>query len=153
MTLHLLNARLAAKNRSTVRGMSPACHLPLLASWKRQGDQIMRAFPIVLTALLLIAPLQARSQEPLDLTVMSFNIWGGGGNAGKSVDETVAVIKAVNPDIIGMQETRLEPDPCTAESCAAVGESKAKAIAEKLGYFYYDQSQQNAALWANAILS
>ena len=113
----------------------------------------MRAFPIFLTALLLMAPFQAKAQDPVELTVMSFNIWGGGGNAAKPVDETVAVIKAVNPDIIGMQETRLEPDPCTAESCAAVGESKAKAIAEKLGYFYYDQSQQNAALWANAILS
>ena len=113
----------------------------------------MRIASLLLSATLVLAPSLVRAQEPMELTVMSFNIWGGGGNAAKPVDETVAAIKAVNPDIIGMQETRLEPDPCTAESCAAVGESKAKAIAEKLGYFYYDQGQQNVALWANAILS
>lgn len=87
------------------------------------------------------------------LRIMSYNIWGGGGNEGKGVEETVAVLKAANPDIIGMQETRLEPEDCTAEACAAVGESVAKQIAEALGYYYYDQSQQNVALWANAILS
>lgn len=113
----------------------------------------MRSLSLVLSAFLLAAPGLARAQDPVELTVMSFNIWGGGGNADKPVDETVAAIKAVNPDIVGIQETRLEPDPCTAEACVAVGESKAKAIAEKLGYFYYDQSQQNVALWANAILS
>ncbi|MDW4549902.1 endonuclease/exonuclease/phosphatase family protein [Defluviimonas sp. D31] len=87
------------------------------------------------------------------LRIMSYNIWGGGGNEGKGVEETVAVLKAANPDIIGMQETRLEPEDCTAEACAAVGESVAKQIAEALGYYYYDQSQENVALWANAILS
>ncbi|MCB2129978.1 MAG: endonuclease/exonuclease/phosphatase family protein [Rhodobacteraceae bacterium] len=84
---------------------------------------------------------------------MSFNIWGGGGNEGKGVGETVAALKAANPDIVGIQETRLEPEDCTAESCAAVGESVAKAIADELGYYYYDQTQENVALWANAILS
>jgi exodeoxyribonuclease III len=87
------------------------------------------------------------------LTVMSFNIWGGGANEGKPVDETVAAIQAAGADIIGVQETRLESDPCTAESCPAVGPSAAPAIAEALGYHYYDQTQQNAALWANAVLS
>lgn len=87
------------------------------------------------------------------LTVMSFNIWGGGANEGKSVAETVAVIRAAGADIIGMQETRLESDPCTADVCPPTGESAAKKIAEALGYYYYDQTQENAALWANAILS
>lgn len=108
---------------------------------------------LLLSAMILLTPSLVTAQEPMDLTVMSFNIWGGGGNAGKPVDETVAVIKAVGADIVGIQETRLEPDPCTAESCVATGDSKAQAIAEKLGYFFYDQSQQNPALWANAILS
>jgi exonuclease III len=87
------------------------------------------------------------------LRIMSFNIWGGGGNESKGVEETVAVLKAANPDIVGIQETRLEPEECTAESCAAVGDSVAKAIADELGYYYYDQTQENVALWANAILS
>ena len=84
---------------------------------------------------------------------MSFNVWGGGANEQKPVDETVAVIKAVNPDIIGIQETRLESDPCTADVCPAVGDSVAPKLAAALGYHYYDQTKQNDALWANAILS
>lgn len=112
---------------------------------------MIRTFSIGL--LVSSLPFAALSAHATDLTVMTFNVWGGGANAGKPVDETVAVIKAVNPDIIGLQETRLEPADCTAESCAATGESVAARIAEKLGYHYYDQTKSNAALWANAVLS
>jgi endonuclease/exonuclease/phosphatase family metal-dependent hydrolase len=84
---------------------------------------------------------------------MSFNIWGGGANADKPIDETVAVIKAVGADIIGIQETRLEGDPCTAETCPAAGPSVAEKLAAALGYNYHEQSATNDALWANAILS
>lgn len=87
------------------------------------------------------------------LRVMTFNIYGGGANDGKPVDETVAAIKAAGADVIGVQETRLESDPCDADNCPATGESVAKAIAEKLGFYYYDQAKENAALWANAIIS
>jgi len=88
-----------------------------------------------------------------ELTVMTFNIWGGGQNAGKPVDETAAVIRAVGADIVGVQEVKPEPDPCTAESCVPTGPSIAKALAEKLGYHYVEQNAENPALWANAILS
>ncbi|MEO8530748.1 MAG: endonuclease/exonuclease/phosphatase family protein [Deltaproteobacteria bacterium] len=87
------------------------------------------------------------------LRVMSFNVWGGGGNEGKDVTETVAAIKAARADVIGIQETRLEPEDCSAEVCAATGESVAKAIAAELGYYYYDQTQDNVALWANSVIS
>lgn len=105
----------------------------------------------LLAALLLAAG--ASAAQATDLTVMSFNIWGGGANEKKPVDETVAVIKAVNPDIIGIQETRLESDPCTADVCPPAGESVAARLAAALGYHHYDQTKQNDALWANAILS
>jgi exonuclease III len=105
-----------------------------------------------LLALVLFAAAAGTAQAT-DLTIMSFNIYAGGANDKKPVDETVAVIKAVNPDIIGVQETRLESDPCTADVCPAVGDSVASKIAAALGYHYYDQTQQNDALWANAILS
>jgi len=91
--------------------------------------------------------------EETTLVVMTFNIWGGGANEGKPVDETVAAIRAAGADIIGVQETRLESDPCTAESCPAVGESVVKEIADALGFYYYDQTQTNSALWANGIVS
>ena len=105
----------------------------------------------LLAALLVAAG--ATAAQATDLTVMSFNVWGGGANEQKPVDETVAVIKAVNPDIIGIQETRLESDPCTADVCPAAGDSVAPKLAAALGYHYYDQTKQNDALWANAILS
>lgn len=87
------------------------------------------------------------------LRVMSYNIWGGGANEGKGIEETVAAIKAAGADVVGLQETRLESDPCTAEDCPATGDSMAPAIAAALGWHVYDQTAENTALWANAVIS
>jgi len=106
----------------------------------------------VLAASALAMSGAARAQET-ELTIMSYNVWGGGANEQKPVDETVAVIKAAGADIIGIQETRLEGDPCTAESCPPAGESVAAKIAAALGYHHYDQTKANDALWANAVIS
>lgn len=106
-------------------------------------------FPIAVAIVIISAPLHAETT----LRVMSFNAWGAGGNEGKSIDETVAAIKAAGADIVGMQETKLEPDPCTATDCKAVGTSVAPAVAKALGWYVYDQPPVNDALWANAILS
>lgn len=110
----------------------------------------MRRLLLTAAALSLVA---GAAQAETKLRIMSFNVWGGGQNEGKGVEETVAAIKAARADIIGMQETRLESDPCTAESCPATGPSVAKAIAEQLGFYYYDQTQENVALWANAVIT
>lgn len=64
---------------------------------------------------------------------MSHSIWGGGANEAKPIDDTVAVIRAAGADIIGVQETRLESDPCTADLCPAAGPSVAQALADALG--------------------
>lgn len=110
---------------------------------------------LVLLAIALgMAPSPAFAAERTQLTVMSFNIWGAGTNNGKTIDETVAAIKAVNPDIIGIQETKPEPDPCDADNCMPTAkESVTAALAKALGYYYYDQTAVNPALWANGILS
>ena len=105
---------------------------------------------IRLAGLLVLCAAPAGAET---LRVMSFNIWGGGANEGKGIEETVAAIRAAGADVVGLQETRLESDPCTAESCPAVGESVAPAIAEALGWHVYDQTQENVALWANAVIS
>jgi len=91
--------------------------------------------------------------QPLPVRVVSFNVWGAGGNAGKPIDETVAVLKALDADIIGLQETQLEGEICSGDICPARGESRAPALAEALGYYHYVQRKENAALWSNAILS
>ncbi len=88
-----------------------------------------------------------------ELTVMSFNIWGGGANDEKDVSETADVIRAAGADIIGVQETKPEPDVCDADDCVPTGPSVAKDLAKALGFHYYDQSKTNPALWANAIIS
>ena len=88
-----------------------------------------------------------------ELTVMSFNIWGGGANDEKDVSETADVIRAAGADIIGIQETKPEPDVCDADDCVPTGPSVAKDLAKALGFHYYDQSKTNPALWANAIIS
>jgi exodeoxyribonuclease III len=103
---------------------------------------------IAALAALLATPASAET-----LRVMSYNIWGGGANEGKGIEETVAAIRAARADVVGLQETRLEPDPCTATDCAAVGDSIAPALAKALGWHVYDQTAQNPALWANAVIS
>ena len=97
--------------------------------------------------------MDGEKKDKLTLRVMSYNIWGGGANEGKPVNETVNIILAADADIIGVQETRLESDPCTAESCPAVGDSVVGAIADALGFYYYDQTAANVALWANGVIS
>jgi exodeoxyribonuclease III len=87
------------------------------------------------------------------LRVMSYNIWGGGANEGKGIEETVAAIMAARADVVGLQETRLEPDPCTATDCRATGDSVASALAAALGWYVHDQVAENGALWANAVIS
>jgi exonuclease III len=84
---------------------------------------------------------------------MTYNIWGGGGNEDKPVDETVIAMLAAGADIIGVQETRLEGEVCTSDYCPPEGDSVASLIAEKLGFYYYDQTADNVALWANAVIS
>lgn len=108
---------------------------------------------VLLAILTLTALTGAVQAQETELTVMSFNIWGGGANEQKPVDETAAVIRAAGADIIGIQETRLEGDSCTAEACPPQGESVAGKLAAALGYHFYDQTKVNDALWANAILS
>ena len=100
-------------------------------------------------AIFCAAPASAETT----LRVMSFNIWGAGGNEGKGIEETVAVLKVANADMIGVQETRLEGPDCPADSCPAQGVSVAPQLAAALGYFYFEQSGDNVALWSNAIQS
>lgn len=92
------------------------------------------------------------ARAPLRLTVMTFNVWGAGANEGKSIEETLAVIRRFKPDIVGLQEVRRESVPCTS-TCPPDGPSVAGEIAEALGYHVYEQQQENEALWANAIIS
>ena len=83
----------------------------------------------------------------------TFNVWGAGSNEGKSIAETAAVLKAMDADVLALQEMRAESDACNAEACDASGASVAADLGEALGYHVFEQSNVNDALWANSILS
>jgi endonuclease/exonuclease/phosphatase family metal-dependent hydrolase len=104
---------------------------------------------LALALTLLALPASAETT----LRVMSYNTWGAGLNEGKGVEETVAVIKAAGADIVGLQETKAEPEECTATDCTAEGDSRAPAIAAALGWNVVDQTTDSPALWANAVVS
>ncbi len=109
--------------------------------------------PARVLSVAIVAALACVPAAATDLRVLSFNIYGGGVNDGKPVDETVAVIRATGADIIGVQETRAEGDPCDAEICPPAGPSAAGAVAAALGFHVYEQTAANPALWANAVIS
>jgi len=104
---------------------------------------------LICLPVLLAQPLLADTT----LRVMSYNVWGGGANDGKGIDETVAVLRAANADLIGLQEVRTEGEVCEADFCPAGSVSVGPALAQALGYHYFEQTDQNPALWANGILS
>jgi len=99
------------------------------------------------------APVLASAEEPLELTIMSYNLWGAGANQGKPIDTTLRVLQTVDADIIGLQESRAEAIPCGSSWCPPDGPERAIALAETLGYHVYVQKPVNDALWANAVLS
>src|SRR5262245_41656535 len=107
-----------------MRGASAVC---------QRGGRQMRITLVAIAAVAAMLVVPWASLAETTLTVMSFNVWGGGANEQKPVDETVAAIRAAGADIIGMQETSLESDPCTVDVCPRTGESVNKAIAAALG--------------------
>jgi endonuclease/exonuclease/phosphatase family metal-dependent hydrolase len=108
-----------------------------------------------LAALALAALFAAAGPAAAEtsLRVMSFNVWGAGANEEKGIEETVAAIRAAGADVVGLQETRIEPDPCTPVACDAFGPSAAPDLAAALGWHVHDQTAKSPALWANAVIS
>jgi len=87
------------------------------------------------------------------LRVLSFNAWGAGLNDDRPLEDTLAVLRRVDADLIGLQEVRAESEDCEADACGAAGASVAPAIAAALGYFLFEPDASNEALWASAFLS
>jgi len=100
---------------------------------------------VIHTRLGLFAPLvvvwgwsyaaEARGAEPEPevVRVMSFNLWHGGDAGKQPIDQTVAVIKESQADLVGLQETaglatQGKPRP-----------DRAAEIAKLLGWHYVDQ--------------
>jgi endonuclease/exonuclease/phosphatase family metal-dependent hydrolase len=71
--------------------------------------------PASLLAALAFATFPAFAEDPVDLRVMSFNIWYGGVQVSQA--KLIEILKASDADIIGLQE----PDGQTAALAAAAG--------------------------------
>lgn len=112
------------------------------------GKRIL--FPGLLISLLLAAaPLPAQTR----LTLLSFNAWGGGLNEGKPIDETLAVLRAADADLVGLQEARAESSDCSATHCPPGEQSIAPRLAEALGMALHEQRGPDNVVWACAVLS
>jgi len=89
----------------------------------------MPALTIALTAALLApacASLPAPGTEPT-LSVLSFNIWeGGGGPESRRFESVVSIIQAADADVVGIQES----------------DGTMYALANAAGYTYYDNERQ-----------
>ncbi|MDR2440543.1 MAG: endonuclease/exonuclease/phosphatase family protein [Planctomycetaceae bacterium] len=88
----------------------------------------MKNYVVLLFTLFVFAQIpailfsQEKEQNTLELKVMSFNIWVGGG---KSVEETTNVIKQTSADIVGIQEASKK------------GNNIAEKIAKEMGWYSY----------------
>ncbi|MCX8501490.1 MAG: endonuclease/exonuclease/phosphatase family protein [Alphaproteobacteria bacterium] len=121
-----------------------------MKTMQKSKPVVLVAVGLVLAGLALSAAARAET-----LTLLSFNMRGAGANDQKSIDETVAVIKATGAEIIAAQETVPEPEPCDAGNCVAgdLSQSRAKAIAAALGYFYHEFKHNQPHHWADAVFS
>ena len=75
------------------------------------------------------------------MTIATYNSWGAGANESRPLDETIAVLRAIDADVIAMQELRAESPDCDALECPATGPDFATALAAATGYFLYSQRQ------------
>jgi exodeoxyribonuclease-3 len=87
------------------------------------------------------------------LTLLTFNAWGGGLNEGKPIDETLAVLRAADADLVGLQEARAESSNCAAEDCPPGEHSIAPELASALGMQVHEQRGEEDVVWACAIFS
>ena len=112
------------------------------------------AISVAMSLALCVSCAKVNQSPPeLRVSIMSFNAWGAGANENRSIDDTVNVIRHINPDIVGLQEARGESLACTEAICPPDGPGRAADIARALGYYVYSQETVNEALWANAIIS
>ncbi len=73
------------------------------------------------------------------LRVMTFNIWVGGESGGQPLTQTAKVIEAARADVVGVQESH-------GEERNGKKNDAARAIAEQLGWHYFDQGDDDCGI-------
>jgi exodeoxyribonuclease-3 len=90
---------------------------------------------IVLPSVVWAAP--ANAAEPL--RVMTFNMQVGGESSGQPLGQITKVIEAARADLVGLQETH-------GDERNGIKHDAARAIAEQLGWQYFDQGNEDAGI-------
>ena len=111
---------------------------------------LLRCLPLLLIASLSAGAVLADGTR---LTLLTFNAWGGGLNQGKPIDETLAVLRAADADLVGLQEARAESSNCSAEDCPPGEHSIAPELMAALGMEGHEQRGNESVTWACAIFS
>jgi exodeoxyribonuclease III len=108
-----------------------------------------------LIAMLAIASTFASPASATELKLFTWNTHGLGATDKKPIDETVAVYKAVGADIIGVQETVPEPDPCGygTGNCVAGDQTRTAEVAKALGLNFHEFKHNTENHWADAVLT
>jgi exodeoxyribonuclease III len=99
---------------------------------------MLRCLMVLIMTMVLANPVLADIQ----LKILTFNIWGGGG---KDLEQTIAVLRASQADIIGLQEVY--------RSGEEGHKTLTPQIAASLGFHYYDQKQSSVSHGVTAVLS
>ncbi|MGL4240769.1 MAG: endonuclease/exonuclease/phosphatase family protein, partial [Beijerinckiaceae bacterium] len=89
------------------------------------------------------------------LKILTFNIWGAGLHRGHAIEDTVAILRAADADIVGLQEAvpHRAGAGCASEACVEATGSLACAIAARLAYHCFEQPRGEGLHGVNAVLS
>ena len=122
---------------------------------KRSERAVILAPTIMLTSLLILtgvyAYLTGRDPDPASpktsLTVMTYNIQQGNNKLGeKSIDQQLELIRQVNPDILGLQES-------DSARISLNNNDIARYFASQLGYYVYYGPKTVTGTYGTALLS
>jgi endonuclease/exonuclease/phosphatase family metal-dependent hydrolase len=109
---------------------------------------------LVLAICSMVLSLPATSLSAATrLTLLTYNAEGAGLNHGKPMDETLAVLRAADADLAGLQELRALAPSCWRDLCPPVGPAVAPRLAAAVGMHLHEQRHQAPVTWANAVLS
>ncbi len=104
-----------------------------------------KLFILILWMLAAVSALPSAAPEPLELRVMTFNLWIGGEAGKQPLDQTARVISAARADVVGLQETG-------GEEKNGVRPDNSKKIAERLGWSHLDQGSGTAIISRHKIV-
>jgi exodeoxyribonuclease III len=110
---------------------------------------------MVRRGLLVCLRMTFSGAAPADqaLRVLSFNIWGAGLHQGRTIADTVAVLRASGADIIGLQEVYRHRPAGPADARSPNPVSLACEIAREMGFHCHDQTGGPAVRGVDAVLS